>query len=136
MTGLVKDITDWVGAVQVNSALRERIELWRDKAQALEDKVVELEKENAALKEAAAKMQNQLTKPLTSSDYVYHKGAAFKRLPSGGANSEFVYCPKCYQTMGSPHGIGVFQCSFCKHHAGFSGHELSAIQRELAKMIA
>src|SRR2546430_1402537 len=90
--------------------LRERLALLADQAKAQEkelaatqERVTELERENA-------RMKAQLAASAHSAQFVEHRGALFKRKQDGTFHLA-VYCPICRKPTGSPHPEIPYSCT-------------------------
>ncbi|NDP42327.1 MAG: hypothetical protein GZ089_06365 [Aromatoleum sp.] len=94
--------------------------------------IVKLQKENSALKEQRAKMQLGGTSQQQSAEFVEHRGALFKRLPSGGY-LDSPTCPVCHSAMSAFHELFPFECGkpSCGQKAGFKGEDLKRVMSEL-----
>ena len=114
------------------AVLRERLGLFSDKVEALEQKLVELQKENAALKEELGQAKNQLKAKAAMEEFVEHWGALFKRKIAGGYH-EAVFCPDCRGPMFSFMGDMPFHCSPCKRSMNFTGNQLAEVMRGLPR---
>jgi uncharacterized protein YlxW (UPF0749 family) len=66
--------------------MRERLLLIREQADALQKKVADLDQENANLKKAVACLERDIASKTASEEFVEHRGALFKRKPSGVQN--------------------------------------------------
>src|SRR5262245_7505836 len=110
--------------------MRERLDLIRDQAQALDNKVATLEQENTALKKGVGELEGQLAAKTAREEFVECRGALFKRKPMGGYHLA-VYCPQCRGPMMSLIDRTPFTCGPCKVSVSFTGHQLRAVMGEL-----
>jgi hypothetical protein len=110
--------------------MRERLDLIRDQAQALEKKMADLQDENTRLKKRIAELEADLAAKTKRNEFVEHRGALFKRKPTGAYHNA-VFCPDCEGPMMSLEGELPFHCGPCKRSVSFSGRELPEIMGEL-----
>ena len=112
------------------SVLRERLLLIREQADALEKQVTQLQQENSRIKAQIAKYESQLAAKSAAEEFVEHRGALFKRKPSGGYHLA-IYCPSCKFAMGAHRATVPFTCGRCMTVSSIKGYELEAIIKEL-----
>jgi tRNA(Ile2) C34 agmatinyltransferase TiaS len=106
--------------------LKERLELLRDQAKALEKRVADLERDNRNLQQRLDQLQRQVT----PKNFVEHRGVLLKRT-SSGALEETVYCPTCRTAMNALDDELPFRCSRCKFLAPFRGQDLAKVLSEV-----
>jgi hypothetical protein len=102
----------------------------RDQAIALEKQVLQLQEENTTLKQRVAKLEHEAASRAAEQEFVECRGALFKRKTGGGYHYA-VYCPRCRMPMMSLMDELPFNCGACRSGVNFTGHELSAVMREL-----
>jgi len=118
-------IDNLISGIPINPVLRERLLLVEEKYKLLEKEKVELQEKVTGLEQHLAECIQQLSAYVGQEEFIEHRGALFKRSPSGGyVNS--VYCPKCHNSVGS-HGDLPFYCIPCKWLAGFKKNELNLV---------
>ena len=117
--GLASYIQSIINEQGPNSMLRGRLELARDQARSLEDRVARLEVENAGA-------QYQSAKGSVPSWFVDHRGALFKRAEEGGYEKR-VFCPGCTRPMTSLRRVLPYSCSRCKYTVDFAAIDLQGI---------
>lgn len=130
MSELIKSISDLVGAIPVNSVLRERAAFAMERASALEKEVSELKQKLATAEKRATDLANQLQAFLGRDEFTERDGALFKRNPKGGYHNA-VFCLVCKLPMSSLMDATPFRCGKCKTGPNFTGADLDRILREL-----
>lgn len=110
--------------------MRERLVLIREQADILQRQIVQLQQENSDLKKRLSISEHQLAAKTVMEEFVEHRGALFKRKPSGGYHFA-VYCSSCQLPMGNAHPEVPFNCGRCHTITSFEGRELEKIIREL-----
>ena len=117
--GLASYIQSIINEQGPSSMLRGRLELARDQARALEDKVARLEVESAD-------PQYPRANPSVPDWFVEHQGALFKRGEEGGYEKR-PFCPGCRRPMTSLRRVLPYSCSRCKYSVDFAGIDLQGI---------
>jgi hypothetical protein len=116
-----------------NSAiLKEGLGLLNDKIEGLEKKVVELEQENARLKQNVHAVEVHLSKQARTEEFVERRGALFKRKPGGGYHLA-VYCPDCRGHMYSFENIMPYYCDRFKRSVDFTSVDIDRVMADLPK---
>ena len=110
--------------------MRDRLDLIREQAQALEKKVAAFEQENTALRKRVAELEGQLAAKTAREEFVECRGALFKRKVAGGYHLA-VYCPRCRGPMMSLVDETPFHCGPCKVSVSFTGHQLREVMKDL-----
>jgi hypothetical protein len=118
----MNSLLELIADIPTNANLRLQVK-------ALEEKVVHLEQQNAALVKENAKLVAQVSASAAASQFVDCHGALFKRKVGGGFDST-VYCFKCRTPMVA-FNIYPYYCSACGYEAPFGESGLSAVLREL-----
>jgi hypothetical protein len=114
------------------AVLEKHVALFRDAAQALEKKVVELEQENTRLKERVNELERQILAQATSEEFVEYRGALFKRTPDGRGYLDTVYCFDCHRPMSSARGVLPYRCK-CGFVVDFAMRDLFVVMEGLPK---
>lgn len=128
--GVLSDFNDLLTGIPVNAVLRERINLFKDKLQILEEQKAHLIEELNSLRQSLAEAKKQLAAYAVTEQYLEHRGAAFKRKAGGGFHAA-VYCPACHvSTAPFPPGA-EYNCSRCNWHSQFVEADLGKILKEL-----
>ena len=110
-----------------STILKERLELLRDQLRLLES---ENEQLRVALESERAESA-RLRALVPDARFVEHRGAKFKRKPSGGFDGS-VYCPSCELGMATIPGANMpFTCGKCKALSGFTERELKNVLVEV-----
>jgi len=99
--------------------LRGRLELARDQARMLEDRVARLER-------ASADGSYPLGSNSSLGSFVEHRGALFKRGEAGGYERR-VFCPGCMRPMTSLRRVLPYSCSSCKYTVDFTAIDLQGV---------
>ena len=110
--------------------LSERIGLLKDKMELLAEENDRLKEQNRELKAEVNQLREANKKQSVPTEYLEHRGVLFRRLANGKIQDE-VYCPDCKKPMSSLQRLTPYRCSICKFHAGFTGHELSKVLKEI-----
>ncbi|MEJ1396383.1 MAG: hypothetical protein RPU52_02480 [Candidatus Sedimenticola sp. (ex Thyasira tokunagai)] len=131
MTDLISTLGSLVaslGNVQSADVLRERVALISDQLELLKQRVIDLEEENTGFMKENDKLKQEIARQLVSEEYVEHRGALFKRKPSGGY-AETPVCPVCRRSMWCFQKSLPYECSddACRHPADFTGRDLPGI---------
>lgn len=113
-----------------SSILRERLLLLKDKLAALEEESSDLKHKLADAQKEISDMRAQIENNLIKNQFVEHRGAFFKRKPSGGYDKA-VYCPHCQSPLSSLEKNLPYYCERCLITLDFNGKELDAILKEL-----
>jgi exonuclease VII small subunit len=108
----------------------QRLALFREHADTMQKRVTALEQENAALKHRISEYERDLASKTALEEFVEHRGALFKRKPSGGYQLA-AYCPSCRVSMGGAHPRVPFHCGRCHNSTNFNVSELNSIIRAL-----
>ena len=124
--GLLSGIERLINEHGSATILKERLELLRDQAKALESTVADLQRRNAALEARVAELQSEVV----PKQFIEHRGVLFKRGGSGVVE-ETVYCPSCRTAMNALDDELPFRCSRCKFLAPFTGQELPKVLSEI-----
>jgi len=96
-------------------------------------KVAKVEKEKNELKIILEKEKAKivsLNRQILNAKFIEHRGAKFKRKPSGGYE-HLVYCPACEVEMGSLGGEKPYVCGKCHHFTAFSLREITSVLKEI-----
>ena len=117
-------IIELIADIPTNAVLREQ-------AKTLEKKLIELEQENARLKNNIKEIEKQLAAKTVEETLIEHRGVFFKRLPNGGY-AQTVYCIDCHKPMSSGQKVLNYRC-MCGFVADFTGKQLDEIMRSLPK---
>jgi len=117
--GLASYIQSIINEQGPNSMLRGRLELARDQARTLEDKVTRFEVERTGT-------QYYLANGSVPDWFVEHRGALFRRREEGGYEQR-VFCPSCMRSMTSLKRVLPYCCSGCKYTVDFAGIDLQGI---------
>ena len=128
-SGLVAALVDILGNLKVNEVARERIALLKEQAEALENRITQLEKENSGLRDEVNALKGGQAQPLLAGEFIEHCGAMFKRKTEGGFHRA-VYCPKCKQSTAAPIPHLPYHCN-CGWWADFKSSELDRIMKDL-----
>lgn len=99
--------------------LRGRLEVARDQARLLEDKVARLEAESGDT-------QYHRATPSVPDWFIEHRGALFKRAEEGGYEKR-PFCPGCLRPMTSLRRVLPYSCSRCKYSVEFAAIDLQGI---------
>jgi hypothetical protein len=121
--GLASYIQSIINEQGPGSMLRGRLELARDQARVLEDKVARLELESAGTQYSQAN-------PSIPDWFVEHRGALFKRGEAGGFEKR-AFCPGCLRPMTSLRRVLPYSCSRCKYSVEFAAIDLQGIMMAL-----
>jgi hypothetical protein len=117
--GLASYIQSIINEQGPSSMLRGRLELARDQARTLEDKVARLEVERG---ETRYPLANQSIPDW----FIEHRGALFKRGEEGGYEKR-PFCPGCRRPMTSLRRVLPYSCSRCQYSVEFSAIDLQGI---------
>jgi hypothetical protein len=129
--GTVTDLlTKLITEAPLSAVLRERIELAKEQAQALEREVARLREENRTQKLRLEELDGTVASSVTAGQFVEHRGALFKRRASGGYH-DAVFCPSCQCPMSSLEGRLPYNCSRCHILVDFIGADLKRVMKEL-----
>ena len=126
----IKLATGALTGVQSAEVLRERIALLNAQLKHLVEIASQAEKEKADLAPRVVQLDQELASYRVREQFVEHRGALFKRKPSGGY-IEAVYCPKCKTSVGSIDSEMPFWCGACKWSSPFMSGQLTDILTEL-----
>lgn len=134
MSGSLLDYFDrWIQERGSAAILRERLALAVDQTRLLEQKLAELQKENAEIKKLVRQPHEAPPTAPSTEDFAYQRGAFFRRRPDGVYDNA-VYCPRCHQSTSSfPPGSGQFVCDPCRWFSDFEAHELPSILASLPR---
>ncbi len=114
-----------------STILRDHLAFIREQAKSLEEEKKELKRRVSELEDLTRKLTSELKAKAGSEDFVEHRGALFKRKPSGGYHHA-VYCPRCRQAMGSIHSQIPYACvQACGTISTIRSYELDSILAEL-----
>jgi ribosomal protein S27AE len=128
--GLLQLVQDLINEHGSSSILRDRLLLLKDQIANFEKKCSDLEKELAEKEAELIRVLAQLEKQKASEKFVEHKGALFKRKPSGRYD-DTPFCPRCKFPMGALEDWIRFDCGRCGLVSRFCGHDLPRIMKEL-----
>jgi hypothetical protein len=117
--GLASYIQSIINEQGPESMLRGRLELARDQAKLLEDKVARLELEGAG-------PQFPRSSQMVPDWFIEHQGALFKRREAGGYEQR-VFCPGCRRPMTSLNRVLPYSCSRCQYSVEFAAIDLHGI---------
>jgi hypothetical protein len=121
--GLASYIQSILNEQGPSSMLRGRLELARDQARVLEDKVARLEVESG-------NSQYSRANPSVPDSFVEHRGALFKRAEAGGYEKR-PFCPGCLRPMTSLRRVLPYSCSRCQYSVEFAAIDLQGIMMAL-----
>jgi len=113
-----------------SAILRDRIELLRDQAAAVEKDLRECRTRCAELEKLKSALQVSLHEMRAIGQFVEHRGGLFKRKASGGFH-EAVYCPSCRKPMFSLDDQLPYDCASCQIILDFNGSELPSVLEEV-----
>ena len=111
----------------------QRLVLIREQADALEKRNAALEQQLADCKKRISTLESELAAKTALQEFVEHRGALFKRNPSGGFHKA-VYCPLCRLPMGNAHPRVPFNCARCHIQTAFTVSELDSIIGEITSL--
>jgi hypothetical protein len=123
LMGLASYIQSIINEQGPSSMLRGRLELARDQARVLEDKVARLEVESGNRHYSRANSS-------VPDSFVEHRGALFKRGEAGGYEKR-PFCPGCLRPMTSLRRILPYSCSRCQYSVEFAAIDLQGIMMAL-----
>jgi hypothetical protein len=126
--GLLEHIDKLITERGSAAIMGKHLDLLRDQAQALENQVADLQRENAALEDRVAELEAQVASAVAREEFVEHHGAFFKRKPGGGYH-EAVFCPSCHGPMSSLQGMLPYVCQRCSTVLDFTSRDLEGIMR-------
>src|SRR4051812_43244166 len=95
--GLTKDIADLLASIPVNAVLRERVTEIKTRCEALEQKVIDLEKQNCRLVQENAELNGKLLAKGSPEQWINSRGVRFKKTAKGGIEPD-AYCARCDDT--------------------------------------
>ena len=130
--GLFSEIQNLINEHGSSSILRERLALLGDKADAMEKENKELKKQIHQQSAKIHELEHQLVNQRMADEFVEHRGALFKRKPSGGYHHA-AYCPACRIALSSIEPFAPFFCNTCEFTSHFTGHDLPSILIEVEK---
>ena len=109
---MLKELSDFIGAIPANPALRAKAELLTTKMDGLNDRVHELEKENGEMRKSVDLLRTELQRYKDLDQYIEYKGALFKKKNNGGLH-EALYCPKCRHSCAPTATRRSYECKGC-----------------------
>ena len=127
-----KEIVDLVGSVPTNPVLREKASLFAERAERLEERLREVEKENSELRDKITVLSSEIAKFEKLQQFTEHEGALFKKHPEGGYHKA-VYCPKCHHSTYPMNRTGNYTCDGCHWKASFGHRHLDSLLDHLEK---
>jgi hypothetical protein len=130
--GIVNDIQKLIAEVGTSSVLRERLLMLKDRLLEAEEEKLSLQRTIRDQEQELSDLRQQLEKKVTEDQFVEHRGALFKRKPSGSYHRA-VYCPHCLTSIASMEGFTPFYCERCSFMTNFNGIELPGILEELER---
>lgn len=128
--GLLSEIQKLIEEHGSASILRERLAFWQDRLRAAEEDNVDFQRRIAQLEEENRQLQERLADQLLGEEFTEHRGALFKRGPTGEYH-ECVYCPSCRKPMVAMEDFFPFDCEACQRSVQIKGGELSRVLAEL-----
>ena len=117
--GLASYIQSIINEQGPGSMLRGRLELARDQARTLEDRLARLEMEGTDTQYHGANKS-------IPDWFMEYRGALFKRGEHGRYESR-VFCPGCLRPMTSLKRVLPYSCSRCKYTVEFAAIDLQGI---------
>jgi regulator of replication initiation timing len=112
-----------VGTASIHKA---RIDLLRDRIQAILEEKEALEKENARLKQEIGELRSKVESQSASEEFIEVRDVLAKRKRGGGYN-EGVFCPACKKPMSTGGFLNIVQCIPCGFISGVKAHQISTI---------
>jgi hypothetical protein len=128
--GPVTDIQDLINEHGSSSTLRARLALLKDQISNLMKERGDLQQKLADLHVENTYFRKQLEAKTIAAEFTGHRGALFKRKPSGGYY-DTVYCPSCRFAMSSLGDVLFYTCHKCRITLDFCGHDLPSVLTEL-----
>jgi len=121
----------WVVEHGSAATLKERLALAKDLHDEFARKISQLEAENAQLRQRNSELERKAADALAAEQYTQHRGALFKKLPSGGYDYA-VYCPQCRLAMFAFPDGELYNCGQCGIPSSFKEADIERIRKELA----
>jgi len=128
--GIVDALGKLLLDLPVNDVLRERLLLLKEQVEAMEHRILALDKENAELAEKVRELSQKYEAQLVPEAFTEHEGALFKRKPDG-TWIHAVYCPSCKRSTGALAKNVAFQCSPCHWRSSFISRDLDEVMSRL-----
>jgi len=118
-------LTQVATGAAVDSTLRERIQLWSERAAAMQEDIARHADEKKRLQEEVKVLKEELLKRPDPAIFVSHRGVLWRKEGAGFGMDP--YCPRCLVAMAQmPMGkhvmgqtINPVECSLCRYRAPF-----------------
>lgn len=127
----LKATIEGLSSIQTAAVLRERLALAIEQTQLASKVVSETEAEVARLLAENEGLKKELAALRVGPQFTEHRGALFKREPSGGY-AKAVYCPECKVSTAGLAGPIPFTCHRCGWASSFGTSSLDAVIAEIA----
>lgn len=124
-----KATLDLLSGIESNSVLSERVALLKDQLDILRYTQETTQKELTDYKAKCAKLEQEIARYRAAEQFVFARGAAFKKTATGYAES--VYCPSCFHIATPSFDRFPFECKKCGWRSAFSKAEFRIIFKNL-----
>lgn len=126
----IKSAIGALSTVQSNEVLRERIAFIYEQIEVVQKANEAAVKELAEAKAKNIELEKEIAAYRAKDEFVQHRGAAFRKNPSGGY-IDAVYCPNCLKQVGSGFDDFPFHCGSCGWTSSFEGREKDSVIKSL-----
>lgn len=129
---MLKGLYDFIIGLPTNAALREHREIILTKLNTAQERINELEAENANCKAQLEQFRQQIEAHAIAEQFVECEGVLFKRIEGGtvDAYQNVPYCPTCRKAMSIAQGV-----VFCKPCQRFLSGFAPKIPRLIAELV-
>ncbi|HED4451452.1 TPA: hypothetical protein R4335_001927 [Pasteurella multocida] len=124
-----KTTLDLLSGIETNSILSERISLLKDQIEILRNTCEATQKELTETKAKCAELEKEISRYRAAEDFVFARGAAFKKTATG--YTESVFCPQCFHIASPSFERFPFECKNCGWRSSFKKTEFKRILASL-----
>lgn len=124
-----KATLDILSGIESNAVLSERIALLKDQIEILRYTQEATQKELSDYKTKCAELENEIARYRAAEQFVFMRGAAFKKTSTGYA--ENVFCPQCFHIASPSFERFPFECKNCGWRSSFKKAEFGRIFESL-----